>query len=156
MWPMWGSPLAEAGLELLVPDVRGFGLSGLAPDGHYDMAASARDLHALVHGELGHDRCATAGGDYGGVVIQDLALRFEGFVVRQCLFNTICPLLPDAYAAAGIAAEPPRRSRMAADYFVRQGSDADALAGELDTPGKRRGYVAQMYGPRFWAAPGPF
>jgi pimeloyl-ACP methyl ester carboxylesterase len=162
-WPetmriWWRSvePLADAGFEVIVPDLRGFGLSGLAPDGHYDMAASARDLHALVHDVLGHSRCATAGGDYGGVVIQDLALRFEGFVVRQCLFNTICPLLPDAYAAAGIAAEPPRRSRMAADYFMRQGSDADRLAAELDTPDKRRRYVAQMYGPRFWAAPGAF
>jgi pimeloyl-ACP methyl ester carboxylesterase len=148
--------LAEAGFEVIVPDLRGFGLSGLAPDEHYDMAASATDLHALVHDQLGHERCAAVGGDYGGVVVQDMALRFEGFVVRQCLFNTVLPLLPEAYTEAGIAAEPPRRSRMAADYFVRQGSDADGLAAELDTPAKRRGYVAQMYGPRFWAAPGAF
>jgi pimeloyl-ACP methyl ester carboxylesterase len=149
-------PLAEAGFEVIVPDLRGFGLSGLAPDGHYDMAASARDLHALVHDVLGHERCAAAGGDYGGVVIQDLGLRFEGFVARQCLFNTILPLLGEAYERAGIAPAPPARSRMAADYFVRQGSDADGLAAELDTPERRRGYVAQMYGSRFWAAPGAF
>jgi pimeloyl-ACP methyl ester carboxylesterase len=149
-------PLADAGFEVIVPDLRGFGLSGLAPDGHYDMAASARDLHALVHDELGHERCAAAGGDYGGVVIQDLGLRFEGFVVRQCLFNTVLPLLPDAYAAAGISPVPPPRARMAADYFVRQGTDADALAAELDTPEKRRRYVAGMYGHRFWGAPGAF
>ena len=45
---------------------------------------------------------------------------------------------------------------MAADYFIRQSRDADGLAAELDTPEKRRAYVAQMYGPRFWAAPGAF
>ena len=50
----------------------------------------------------------------------------------------------------------PRETRMAADYFIRQSRDADGLAAELDTPEKRRGYVAQMYGPRFWAAPGGF
>jgi pimeloyl-ACP methyl ester carboxylesterase len=148
-------PLAEAGFEVIVPDLRGFGESGLAPDGHYDMAASARDLHALVHGVLGHERCAAAGGDYGGVVIQDLGLRFEGFVVRQCLFNTILPLLLEEYEAAGIEA-PPREMRVAADYFLRQGREADALAAELDTPDRRRRYIATFYGPRFWASPGTF
>jgi pimeloyl-ACP methyl ester carboxylesterase len=149
------APLAEAGFEVIVPDLRGFGESGLAPDDHYDMAASARDLHALVHDVLGQERCAAAGGDYGGVVIQDLGLRFSGFVERQCLFNTICPLLVEAYEAAGLS-NPPREQRVSSDYFLRQGHDADALAAELDTPEKRRRYVATFYGPRFWASPGTF
>jgi pimeloyl-ACP methyl ester carboxylesterase len=149
-------PLAEAGFEVIVPDLRGFGDSGLAPDGFYDMAASARDLHALVHDVLGHGRCAASGGDYGGVVIQDLGLRFGGLVERQCLFNTVLPLLREEYKAAGIAPGPPREARMAADYFLRQGREADALAAELDTPEKRRGYVAEFYGHRFWASPGTF
>jgi pimeloyl-ACP methyl ester carboxylesterase len=148
-------PLAEAGFEVIVPDLRGFGASGLAPDGYYDMAASARDLHALVHDVLGHERCAAAGGDYGGVVIQDLGLRFEGFVVRQCLFNTILPLLVEEYAKAGLSV-PAREERVSADYFLRQGHEADALAAELDTPDKRRRYIATFYGPRFWASPGTF
>jgi pimeloyl-ACP methyl ester carboxylesterase len=148
-------PLADAGFEVIVPDLRGFGESGLAPDGHYDMAASARDLHALVHDVLGHSACAAAGGDYGGVVIQDLGLRFEGFVVRQCLFNTILPLLAQEYEEAGLSI-PRREMRVSADYFLRQGHDADALAAELDTPEKRRRYIATFYGPRFWASPGTF
>jgi pimeloyl-ACP methyl ester carboxylesterase len=149
-------PLAKAGFEVIVPDLRGFGGSGLAPDGHYDMAASARDLHALVHDILGHERCAAAGGDYGGVVIQDLGLRFEGFVARQCLFNTVLPLLREEYEAAGLDVTPPREARTASDYFLRQGREADALAAELDTSEKRRRYVAAFYGPRFWASPGSF
>ena len=149
-------PLAAARFEVLVPDLRGFGDSGLAPDGHYDIATHARDVHALLQDVLGHDRCAAVGGDVGGVVSQDMALRFDGFVARQCLFNTVPPILPDDYAAAGIPAEVPRDVRMAADYFVRQGREADALAAELDTPAKRRRYVGQFYGSRFWAAPGGF
>jgi pimeloyl-ACP methyl ester carboxylesterase len=149
-------PLAAAGFEVIVPDLRGFGDSGLAPDGFYDPATHARDVHALVHDMLGHERCATAGGDVGGVVSQDMALRCEGFVVRQCLFNTVPPILPDDYAAAGIAPEVPRDVRMAADYFLRQGTDADALAAELDNLDRRRRYIAQFYGSRFWAAPGAF
>src|SRR5919198_3274425 len=149
-------PLAEAGFEVIVPDLRGFGDSGLAPDGCYDLAAHARDLHALVRDVLGHASCVAAGGDLGGGVIQDLGLRFEGFVAGQCLFNTVLPLLGEAYEAAGIDPAPTRETRMAADYFLRQGRDADALAAELETPERRRRYVAQFYGSRFWAAPGAF
>jgi pimeloyl-ACP methyl ester carboxylesterase len=150
------APLADAGFEVIAPDLRGYGDSGLAPDGFYDLAAHARDLHALAHDVLGHERCSAAGGDLGGGVIQDLGLRFEGFVERQVLFNCVLPLLGELYAAAGIPTAPPREMRMAADYFIRQGREADTLAGELDTSEKRRRYVAEFYGHRFWATPGSF
>src|SRR6185295_14184377 len=75
-------PLARAGFEVIVPDLRGFGSSGLAADDHYDLAAHARDAHALVHDVLGHERCSAAGGDLGGGVVQDLGLRFASFVER--------------------------------------------------------------------------
>jgi len=149
-------PLASAGFEVIVPDLRGFGDSGLAPDGFYDLAAHARDMHALLFDVLGHARCAAAGGDLGGGVVQDLGLRFGGFVERQILFNCVMPLLPTAYEAAGIAASPPREMRMAADYFVRQGREADELARELDTPSRRRRYISEFYGHRYWATPGAF
>ena len=148
--------LARAGFEVIVPDLRGFGESGLASDDRYDVAAHARDMEALVRGELGHRACVVCAGDLGGLVAQDLSLRFEGLVTRMVLFNTIPPFLGEEYRAAGIEPGPPRSVRQAADYFLRQSRDADALAAELDTPGKRRRYVAQMYGPRFWAAPGAF
>jgi pimeloyl-ACP methyl ester carboxylesterase len=148
-------PLARAGFEVIVPDLRGYGDSGLAPDGFYDLAAHARDMHALVYGVLGHERCAAAGGDLGGGVIQDLGLRFAGFVERQVLFNCVLPLLGERYEAAGITLAP-RELRMAADYFLRQGREAEALAAELDTAARRRRYVGEFYGHRFWATPGGF
>ena len=150
------APLAAAGFEVVVPDLRGFGDSGLAPDGFYDLAAHARDLHALMSDVLGHSSCAACGGDLGGGVIQDLGLRFEGFVTRQVLFNAVLPLLGAEYAAAGLPEKPSSVERMAADYFLRQGREAEALAAELDTPEKRRRYVGEMYGHRLWAAPGAF
>lgn len=148
--------LVAAGFEVIVPDLRGFGDSGAASDGFYDAAAYARDVHGLVSDVLGHERCVTCGGDVGGVVAQDLALRCSGFVVRQVIFNTVLPFLGDAYAAAGLARDPYDVGGPAADYFRRQGGDADGLLAELDTPEKRRRYVAGFYGPRFWAAPGAF
>ncbi|WP_372790327.1 alpha/beta fold hydrolase [Paraconexibacter sp.] len=148
--------LADAGFEVIVPDLRGFGDSGVPADGFHDLAAHARDLHALVHDVLGHERCAAVGSDLGGGAVQDLGLRFEGFVVRQVLFNAILPVLPDEYAAAGISNEIAPAVRQAADYYVRQSRDADGLAAELDTPERRRRYVAGFYGSRFWGTPGGF
>lgn len=149
-------PLAAAGFEVIVPDLRGFGDSDVAPDDFYDQVAVAGDLHILMHDLLGHERCALAGGDWGGVVGQELGLRYEGFVERQCVFNTVLPLIPDQYEAAGIEPLRRRELRATADYFVRQGREADELAAELDTPAKRRRYVEQFYGPRLWGAPGSF
>ena len=67
---------------MIVPDLRGFGDSGLAPDGEYDVAVQSRDIQGLLRTELGHERCVVCGGDFGGVVAQDLSLRFEGLVER--------------------------------------------------------------------------
>jgi len=150
------APLAAAGFEVIVPDLRGFGDSDLAADGFYDVATHARDMHTLVHDVLGHRSCATVSGDLGGVVAQDLGLRYPGFVTRQCIFNTVLPFLAADYEAAGIPVERDRAQRPETDYFVRQATDADALAAELDTPWRRRAYIADFYGHRFWAAPRTF
>src|SRR3954447_26348769 len=122
-------PLADAGFEVIVPDLRGFGESSLAPDDLYDAVAQARDVEALVRQELGHARVVTCGGDLGGVVVQELALRFHGLVDRQVLFNTIPPLgLQEAYEEAGVPSRPDARSRQASDYFFRQANYADVVA----------------------------
>lgn len=148
--------LAGAGFEVIAPDLRGFGDSGPAPDGHYDMASCAIDLRALLSEVLGHDSCVACAGDYGMSVVYDLGLRYPGLVVRQLLFNGAPPALRDRYTEAGLEPDPPRRLRPAADYFVRQGTDAERLLAELGTPERRRHYVAGMYGHRLWAAPGAF
>ena len=67
-----------------------------------------------------------------------------------------CRSCASDYERAGLPPTIPRETRAAADYFLRQGRDADGLAAELDTPERRRRYIAQFYGSRFWAAPGSF
>ena len=149
IWERNVAALAEAGFDVIVPDLRGYGDSDLAADGFYDLAAHARDLEALLRA-LGHSHCAACGGDLGGGAIQDLGLRFDGLVVRQVLFNTVLPLIPE------LPREQPVDVLMAADYFRRQGREADALAAELDSAEKRVRYVSEFYGHRFWATPGAF
>jgi pimeloyl-ACP methyl ester carboxylesterase len=144
-------PLAIAGFEVIAPDLRGFGESGVGPDGLHDVPSHSRDLYSLVHDELGHDQVVAVGGDLGGPVIQDLSLRYPGFVRRMVLFNS--PLPYDKERMAGMNSRAPRE---AADYFRRQGTGADALAAELATPGQRRRYIATFYTSRFWAHPGHF
>ena len=144
------APLAAAGFRVIAPDLRGFGESDVAPDGFADVASHSRDLAALLD-SLGAARVVLVGGDLGGAVIQDFALRFPARVERLVIFNSPLPYLKDKMA--GMRTRPPVE---ASDYFLRQGTDADALAAELDSPARRRGYIATFYGPRFWAHPGTF
>ncbi len=146
------APLAAAGFEVIVPDLRGFGDSEVAPDGLHDVTAHALDLHALVNGVLGHERVVLLGGDLGGPVIQDLALRHPDWVDRMVLFNS--PLPYDKQRMAHLTGT--RAPREAADYFMRQGLDPDNLAAEFVTPEQRRRYIATFYTSRFWAHPGSF
>jgi pimeloyl-ACP methyl ester carboxylesterase len=151
IWSRNVEPLAAAGFEVVAPDLRGFGDTDVAPDGFGDIASHSRDLHALLHDHLGHERVVVAGGDLGGPVIQYLATRYPGFVDRMVIFNA--PLPYDKEAMAGMRTRPPRE---AADYFIRQGTDPDALAAELDTEDERRRYIATFYTSRWWAHPGRF
>ncbi|HVN50325.1 MAG TPA: alpha/beta hydrolase [Acidimicrobiales bacterium] len=143
-------PLVAAGFEVIAPDLRNFGESDVAPDGFGDVASSSRDLHALVRDHLGHGSAALVGGDFGGPIVQDMALRFGSFVDRMVLFNS--PLPYDEVRMAGMRTRP----QSAHDYFLRQGTDPDGLAAELTTADQRRRYIATFYSSRFWAHPGAF
>ena len=129
-------PLVEAGYEVIVPDLRGYGDSDLSARDEYDLVFYSRDTHKLVHDILGHDRVGLVAGDVGGMVIVDLANRFPGFVDRMIFFNTSPPIVPDEaewYAAHGMSMTP-LDDGPTGDYRVRQGRDPKALRAELDTP----------------------
>jgi pimeloyl-ACP methyl ester carboxylesterase len=144
-------PLVDRGFEVVVPDLRGFGDSEVGPDGYHDVPSFSRDVHALVHDHLGHATAVVVGGDLGGWVAQDLALRFPGFVDRMVLFN--CGVPKDRERMAGLRTES---SPEALDYFHWHADDADAVAEDLPTERARRRYVSTFYGSRFWAHPGTF
>lgn len=151
-------PLVAAGFEVIVPDLRGHGDSDLSADDTYDIVTYSRDLYALVHDVLGHERVGLVGGDVGGVVAVDMVQRFDGFVDGLCFFDTVPPILLDEYVAAGIDLGAIRAigDGPTGDYRRRQGSEPDALMAELSSEAARRAYVAAMYGPRLWASPGSF
>lgn len=144
-------PFATAGFDVIVPDLRGFGESDVGPDGFHDVVSHAWDLYALVHDHLGYEDVVLLGGDLGGPVIQELALRYPSWVNRMVLFNA--PLPFNKERMAGLNTRAPRE---AADYYYRQGNDADALASELRTAKERQRYIATFYSSRFWAHPNTF
>lgn len=152
IWWKTIAPLAAAGFEVIVPDLRGFGDSDVSPDGRHDVVAHARDLRALVHDHLAHRSVVLAGGDLGGPIVQHLALAHPEWVDRMVLFNSPLPYLKDRMGAIA-GTRPPRES---SDYFMRQGLDPDGLAAELTTEAERRRYIATFYTSRHWAHPGAF
>ena len=127
-------PLVAAGFEVIVPDLRGHGDSGFSDSDTYDLVTYSRDLYELTHDILGHQHIGVVGGDVGGVVAVDMVQRFEGFVDGLCFFDTVPPMVIDAYIAAGIdigsikaIADGPT-----GDYRRRQGGEPDVLAAELN------------------------
>ena len=150
IWQRNVEPLAEAGFEVIAPDLRGFGDSGLAPDDRYDAAAHARDMEALAAASWATSAAWSAPATSAAWWPRTCRCASRGWWTGWSCSTPSRRVLPDS------PREIPRETRMAADYFIRQSRDADGLAAELDTPAKRRAYVAQMYGPRFWAAPGAF
>ena len=151
-------PLVEAGYEVIVPDLRGYGDSDLSSKDEYDLVLYSQDTYTLVHDILGHERVGLVAGDVGGMVIVDLANRYPDFVDRMILFNTSPPLVPeeaDWYAAHGLSMTP-LEDGPTGDYRVRQGRDAAALRMELDTPERCHRYVRDFYEHRLWASEGAF
>ena len=82
--------------------------------------------------------------------------RFPGFVTRQVFFNSVPPVLPEAYTAAGLPASLLDDTHVTADYRIRQGRDGAELAAQLNTPALRRDWVGAMYSHRLWGTPGGF
>src|SRR5215470_16178660 len=59
--------------QVIIPDLRGMGLSGITNDG-YDLPNLAADMHQLI-ANFGHKKVALAGHDWGGAVGASWALH---------------------------------------------------------------------------------
>ena len=152
-------PLVAAGYEVIVPDLRGYGDSDLSADDVYDLAAYSRDLYALVHDVLGHERCGVVGGDVGGAAAVDMLHRFPGFVDKLVLLRHRA-----ADGHRGLRrrrASTSRRSPRSATAPPATTATARARRPTSSPPSstrraKRRRYIGEMYGHRLWASPGTF
>jgi pimeloyl-ACP methyl ester carboxylesterase len=145
-------PLAEAGFEVIVPDLRGYGESEIPADDALDLVHYSKDVHALVHDVLGHEHCVVVAGDVGGPVAVDLAHRFGDFVDGLCYFNTVPPATEgfDLSTFSALSGGP------TGDYQDLQGRRPDELTAMLPNEAARRQWIAAMYTSRLWASPGSF
>jgi pimeloyl-ACP methyl ester carboxylesterase len=144
-------PLAEAGFEVIVPDQRGFGDSP-KPSTVVDIAASARDIHALMTG-LGHERVIAGGGDFGSGVVQDMSNRFPGFVERQIIWNGIPPSVPEAYEAAGVGGNLLQEVADLSSHMEEHAVDPDGFVQKFPTAEDRIAYIRSYHqegGARVW------
>ncbi len=155
IWAKVMHPLAEAGFDVVAPDLRGYGESDYAPDDFYDLAAFSRDMIALAD-TLGWDQFAVTGHDLGAAVAIQMANMFPERVDRLLLMNHGIPERPEHPEWSSIRQLTPAQGAAIFDYADRQGNDAEGLMAELPTPGARRRYVASFYTNRVWCPPGAF
>jgi pimeloyl-ACP methyl ester carboxylesterase len=92
---MWLPLIAELAKThtVIAPDLRGFGESA-KPDGSYDKATMARDIHAFA-ASLGHARIVIAGHDIGLMVAYAYAAQYPGAVERIALMDAFLPGVGD-------------------------------------------------------------
>ncbi len=72
--------------QVIIPDLRGFGLSTIAKDG-YDLSNVAEDIHQLVR-SLGHDKVDVVAHDWGGGVGAIYALRYRAEVTKLAFIES--------------------------------------------------------------------
>ncbi|WP_232021379.1 MULTISPECIES: alpha/beta fold hydrolase [Pseudonocardia] len=86
-WRRIAGPLAER-RTVLVPDLRGYGDSGLARSGAYTKRDAAGDVAALIE-RLGHDSAIVVGHDRGARVSHRLALDHPDRVSALALLDIV-------------------------------------------------------------------
>jgi len=80
-WAPIGAKLAEHGLRVLAPDLRGHGDSSWSSERVYDAASMAADLkEVFLELDLYKRRCALVGAGLGAAVAADFAARFPRLV----------------------------------------------------------------------------
>jgi len=136
-------PLLPGDLEVVVPDLRGFGGSDKhrrEPDGNYDASANARSIAALIE-ELGLQRPVIAGYDIGSRITQTLAHAYPD--LPRAL--VISPPLP---GAGRRLLEPPTVNELWYIGFHRSGLAEQLLDGH---PERVRDYLRDRY--QHWSGP---
>jgi pimeloyl-ACP methyl ester carboxylesterase len=90
-WRKQIEPLAEAGFRVIVPDQRGYNLSG-KPAGvrDYRMRELSGDVIAIAD-QIGRERILLAGHDWGAAVAWDAAMRFPARIGKLGILNVPHP-----------------------------------------------------------------
>jgi pimeloyl-ACP methyl ester carboxylesterase len=85
---IWRDTAAELAKThtVIIPDLRGFGLSGLG-DGKYDLVTVSEDIHQLVK-TMGHEKVSLVAHDWGGAVGAIYALRHRDAVQKLAFIES--------------------------------------------------------------------
>jgi len=96
-WEAQIGPLAEAGLQVIAPDQRGYNLSD-KPDGvsSYKMGTLVEDILGLADA-FGYNSFHLAGHDFGAMVGWNLAMRYPERLKRLAIANVPHPAVMQNY-----------------------------------------------------------
>ena len=83
MWTPQIEPFVEAGFRVIIPDLRGFGESGIGHD-KISIQTYSRDIIALLK-QLGVGRTVVCGLSFGGAILFDLMENYPQHIAGACL-----------------------------------------------------------------------
>ena len=124
-------PLAEAGFDVVVPALPGFGFGGQPTEAGWGANRIAAALDALMTRALGYPRYAVQGGDWGTILGRRIARNHRANVIALHVNMAFAPPPPDTPPNADAAA----RAFDLTGYLHLQNTRADTLtAGLSDSP----------------------
>lgn len=86
-WRHQVTPLANAGFEVLVPDLRGYRFSDRAPGREaYRLSVLAEDVAAIAR-STDHAKITLVGHDWGGIIAWEFAGRYPDLLDRLVILN---------------------------------------------------------------------
>lgn len=139
---------AEDGLDLIIPSLPGYGLSG-RPASPIGPRAVARLFHSLMTDHLGHDRYIAQGGDWGSVISAWLAHDYPAHCValhlNMCLLQMRAarPVTPDDEAYIALKA---RNQAAESGYSHQQYTRPQTLGfGLADSPVGAAAWILEKF-----------
>ncbi|HUP75717.1 MAG TPA: alpha/beta fold hydrolase [Acidimicrobiales bacterium] len=138
--------------DVVVPSLPGYGFSGRPTETGWDVTRIARAFDELMS-ELGYDRYAAQGGDWGAMVTHELAQRHSDRVVA---IHTNMPFVPfDAMDTTNMTADEQagldsmdRHRKTGRGYSEQQSTRPQTLGyGLTDSPAGQCAWIVE----KFWA-----
>jgi epoxide hydrolase len=144
-------PLTADGFDVVVPALPGYGFGGKPREPGWGVSRMAEAFHALMTRELGYERYAVQGGDWGGIIAAQLGAGHPDNVTAIHVNFVVVPPPGEPGPEDAEALERLRTWRRFQSAYLRvQSNEPDALTvAQGDSPAGLAAWIAPRF--RTWS-----